>query len=438
MTACSVLGAPLQRPLTAGRPAHGQRALLKSGKPQRHAQRQCASKLVLAAAAPGGGEPAASASASWPSKAWTAAPLGLLAAAPFVLPLCLDGGSGGGSFSGGGGGGGGGGAGANEVFALADASEGELLCQLDDRLALLLRRQSRELMCSLSALAPSSPTDPCAAPPALLMRRGGRGGRGGGGGGGGGGAGGRWACSRVQRRLHIGAMQTAQRGRRRWHLPVLDAPWLSLLLPHSPHPPTPPCTCVRRRRGASGGAHRRRQLVLLRDPRRGAARRRGHPLGGRPVCQPELPEGCAALGMLCCAMLCCVVAVPCCAVPRAVCGRPCTGCTSLQHCSACFACCGCAGFACSRAELSEDIKQLYQTGLFESVNARVLPLKKGNKFKVGGWRDSAGRVCMHGSARRPCACRPGQALLRGRQEGRCSCRAVFATMLVFAQRAGCV
>ena len=43
-----------------------------------------------------------------------------------------------------------------------------------------------------------------------------------------------------------------------------------------------------------------------------------------------------------------------------------------------------AGFSCSRAELSEDIKQLYQTGLFESVNARVLPQKKGNKFKVGG------------------------------------------------------
>jgi hypothetical protein len=47
-----------------------------------------------------------------------------------------------------------------------------------------------------------------------------------------------------------------------------------------------------------------------------------------------------------------------------------------------------AGFPCSRAELSEDIKQLYQTGLFESVNARVLPQKKGNKFKVRaglGW-----------------------------------------------------
>lgn len=40
-----------------------------------------------------------------------------------------------------------------------------------------------------------------------------------------------------------------------------------------------------------------------------------------------------------------------------------------------------AGFACTRQELSEDIKQLYQTGLFESVNARVLPQKKG-KFKV--------------------------------------------------------
>lgn len=39
------------------------------------------------------------------------------------------------------------------------------------------------------------------------------------------------------------------------------------------------------------------------------------------------------------------------------------------------------GFACSRAELSQDIKQLYNTGLFESVNARVLPEKK-NKFRV--------------------------------------------------------
>ena len=40
-----------------------------------------------------------------------------------------------------------------------------------------------------------------------------------------------------------------------------------------------------------------------------------------------------------------------------------------------------AGFTCSRAELSQDIKQLYNTGLFESVNAKVLPDKKG-KFKV--------------------------------------------------------
>jgi len=39
------------------------------------------------------------------------------------------------------------------------------------------------------------------------------------------------------------------------------------------------------------------------------------------------------------------------------------------------------GFACNRAELSQDIKQLYNTGLFESVNARVLPAKKG-KFQV--------------------------------------------------------
>jgi hypothetical protein len=42
-----------------------------------------------------------------------------------------------------------------------------------------------------------------------------------------------------------------------------------------------------------------------------------------------------------------------------------------------------AGFACTRQELSQDIKQLYNTGLFESVNARVLP-KKGGKFKVAG------------------------------------------------------
>ena len=40
-----------------------------------------------------------------------------------------------------------------------------------------------------------------------------------------------------------------------------------------------------------------------------------------------------------------------------------------------------AGFTCSRAELSQDIKQLYNTGLFESVNAKVLPEKKG-KFSV--------------------------------------------------------
>lgn len=39
------------------------------------------------------------------------------------------------------------------------------------------------------------------------------------------------------------------------------------------------------------------------------------------------------------------------------------------------------GFTCSRAELSQDIKQLYNTGLFERVNARVLPDKKG-KFRV--------------------------------------------------------
>ena len=40
-----------------------------------------------------------------------------------------------------------------------------------------------------------------------------------------------------------------------------------------------------------------------------------------------------------------------------------------------------AGFNCTRSELSQDIKQLYNTGLFESVNAKVLPEKKG-KFKV--------------------------------------------------------
>ena len=39
------------------------------------------------------------------------------------------------------------------------------------------------------------------------------------------------------------------------------------------------------------------------------------------------------------------------------------------------------GFSCTRAELSQDIKQLYNTGLFEAVNARVLPAKKG-KFSV--------------------------------------------------------
>lgn len=40
------------------------------------------------------------------------------------------------------------------------------------------------------------------------------------------------------------------------------------------------------------------------------------------------------------------------------------------------------GFSCSRSELSQDIKQLYNTGLFESVNARVLPSGKKGKFKV--------------------------------------------------------
>ncbi|PSC70609.1 chaperonin 60B2 [Micractinium conductrix] len=228
MTACSVLGAPLQRPLTAGRPAHGQRALLKSGKPQRHAQRQCASKLVLAAAAPGGGEPAASASASWPSKAWTAAPLGLLAAAPFVLPLCLDGGSGGGSFSGGGGGGGGGGAGANEVFALADASEEE---EEEDE------EEEEEEEEEEQEEGDEEPVAELTADGSLF-------------------------CSEI--------------------------------------------------------------------------RAEGLPVGEGIPLEDDL-----------------------------------------------FASLNCQkGFACSRAELSEDIKQLYQTGLFESVNARVLPLKKGNKFKV--------------------------------------------------------
>jgi outer membrane protein assembly factor BamA len=39
------------------------------------------------------------------------------------------------------------------------------------------------------------------------------------------------------------------------------------------------------------------------------------------------------------------------------------------------------GFSCSRAELSQDIKQLFNTGLFESVNAKVLPNKRG-RFRV--------------------------------------------------------
>ncbi len=53
----------------------------------------------------------------------------------------------------------------------------------------------------------------------------------------------------------------------------------------------------------------------------------------------------------------------------------------------------CAGFACTRQELSEDIKQLYQTGLFESVNARVLPQKKG-KFKVRECMESLASVTL--------------------------------------------
>ena len=45
------------------------------------------------------------------------------------------------------------------------------------------------------------------------------------------------------------------------------------------------------------------------------------------------------------------------------------------------------GFPCTRAELSQDIKQLYNTGLFESVNARVLPAKKGKFCVVFDFRE---------------------------------------------------
>ena len=68
-----------------------------------------------------------------------------------------------------------------------------------------------------------------------------------------------------------------------------------------------------------------------------------------------------------------------------------------------------AGFSCSRAELSADIKQLYQTGLFESVNARVLPLKKG-KFQV---RRSSETCGVGGSASGRCEWRRGPPLQAG-------------------------
>lgn len=61
----------------------------------------------------------------WLSQQPAAAAGGMLLAAVPLLPLCLDGGSGGGAGGSGGGGGGGGGAGPNEVFAIAEGSEGE-------------------------------------------------------------------------------------------------------------------------------------------------------------------------------------------------------------------------------------------------------------------------------------------------------------------------
>ena len=64
-----------------------------------------------------------------------------------------------------------------------------------------------------------------------------------------------------------------------------------------------------------------------------------------------------------------------------------------------------AGFTCTRAELSDDIKALYQMGLFDSVNARVVPTGKGNKFKVGAgsqplaplWHASSAGACAAGA-----------------------------------------
>ena len=110
------------RSVSVGRP----RVALQQ-QPRRTQRPQCtrSQHLVVAAAGQDAEQPEQpSSSGSAPEWQQQAASV-LLAAAPLPLALCLDGGSGGGARSGGGGGGGGGGGAPNEVFAIAEGSEGE-------------------------------------------------------------------------------------------------------------------------------------------------------------------------------------------------------------------------------------------------------------------------------------------------------------------------
>lgn len=119
------------RSVSVGRP----RVALQQQQPRRTQRPQCArpQHLVVAAAGQDAEQPEPSSSGSAPEWQQQAASV-LLAAAPLPLALCLDGGSGGGARSGGGGGGGGGGSGApNEVFAIAEGSEGEQWCLMRHR-----------------------------------------------------------------------------------------------------------------------------------------------------------------------------------------------------------------------------------------------------------------------------------------------------------------
>ena len=116
----------------AARPQPTLSALLPSPKKQ---PRQCAKRRPLLVAAQLRAEEEgwavqpsqpSSSSGSWAPQALSVG--AIFAAAPFVLPLCQDGGSGNGGASSsgdGGGGGGGGGAGPQELFLVAEGSEGE-------------------------------------------------------------------------------------------------------------------------------------------------------------------------------------------------------------------------------------------------------------------------------------------------------------------------